>query len=168
MKSLKEILEDSVLDIEGALKDGDRFAAEKEFNEMFYCSILTPGKMSYTISNKPNRDGKYEIRVKVKKGAELCVNNKYFSETGANTLEAKYFILKRVDGKMEISTCPIINLKGSPEIVNGDYRVAYCSNLQSYEGIPKKVTNCVSFSKNGKYFSRYDIEKVCDAGLYLC
>jgi stage III sporulation protein SpoIIIAA len=168
MKSLKEILEYSVLDIEGTLKEGDRYAAEKEFNEMFYCSILTPGKMSYTISNKPNRDGKYEIRVKVKKGAELCVNNKYFSETGTNTIEAKYFILKRVDGKMEISTCPIINLKGSPEIVNGDYRVAYCSNLQSYEGIPKKITNCISFSKNGKYFSRYDIEKVCDAGLYLC
>lgn len=168
MKTLKEILEDSVLDTEGTLKDGDRFAAETEFNKMFSCSISKPATMSYTISNKPNRDGKYEIRVKVKKEGALCINNKYFNETGANTLEAKYFILKRVDGKMEISTCPIINLKGSPEIVNGDYRVAYCSNLQSYEGIPKKVTNRISFSENGKYFSRYEIEKVCDAGLYLC
>ena len=58
----------------------------------------------------------------------------------------------------------IRSLVGAPEVVLGEFDISNNPELESLEGIPKKVTGDFMCHKCKVKFSRSQIEAVCDVG----
>ena len=58
----------------------------------------------------------------------------------------------------------IRSLIGAPEVVYGEFDISNNPELESLEGIPKKVTGDFSCHKCKVKFNRKQIEAVCDVG----
>ena len=81
------------------------------------------------ISNKPNKDGKFEVSADV-----VIIDNKSLT-----SLTNDMFIWKKVES-FNCSNCTsLTSLEGAPEKVGGDFSCIHCDSLTSLEGAPKKV-----------------------------
>lgn len=93
----------------------------------------------FTISNKPNKDGKYEV---------YCAGNMSVQNRNITELTNDLFIWKEIRGSFFCARCEkLTSLKGSPEKVGGTFDCMECSKLKSLEGAPKEVSfgfNCSS------------------------
>ena len=129
MKSLKSILEASVLaDIDNQLKAGDEII-RKQIKDFIKHNYDITERL--TISDNPNKDGKYEVSVT---GNAVFINRRIASLTNG------YFIFTKVDGNFSCSDCSnLTSLEGAPEKVGGYFYCPGCQSLKSLEGAPKEV-----------------------------
>ena len=153
MKSLREsLLDDNLIDepdkmikdeIEAFLKENYLGAAIK-------------------ISNKPNKDGKYEV------SSTKDVNKK--PRIDLNSLTNGMFIWTIVDGSFRFSGCPSLNsLEGAPKEVGGDFEVLYCKSLKSLEGAPKEVGGWFYCYGCASKFTEDDVKKISNVkGKIIC
>ena len=137
MKTLKNILESSVLDnaiSEASLLDIDntlsvtsddiRKEDVKKFIEENYKDV------KFTISNTPNKDGKFEVS---------SVEDVILKNYKLQYLTNDDFVWKKVNGDFRCSFSSIVSLKGSPELVWGSFSCSGCRKLTSLEGAPKET-----------------------------
>ena len=93
---------------------------------------------NFNISNKPNKDGKFEVS---SEGDVKLTNNKL------KYLTNDLFEFTIIKGKFECDYCKSLkSLKGAPRIVNKDFNCSYCPSLESINGAPEEVG--LSFSCN--------------------
>lgn len=161
MKTLKYILEVSLLgDIDDTLADGD-VAVPRVLIQKFLEENYT-GK--FTISKKPNKDGKFEvsalnslIRIKPDKRKELT------SITNGD------FVWTYVASGFDISHMPNLEtLEGMPREIGGSLWLNNCPKLKSLDGFPEKVGTkdkgaMIYIGRTGtpKFFKKDDVMKVC-------
>ena len=105
------------------------------------------------ISNKPNKDGKYEVSsttdIEVKNTNITSLTNGMFIWTvvGGSFYCNDCYSLKSLEGAPKKVKkdfyCPDCNslksLEGAPKEVGGDFYCSHCMSLESLEGAPKKV-----------------------------
>ena len=143
MKSLRESLLDDNL-----VKKTDKSIKDevKAFLKENYAG-------SIEISNKPNKNGKYEVSstadIEVKNINITSLTNgmfiwttvdRSFRVTYCNSLKSLEGAPKKVGGNFDCSSCnSLTSLEDAPQIVNGDFRCYNCNSLKSLEGSPKKV-----------------------------
>lgn len=103
----------------------------------------------FKISEKPNKDGKYEVTAGV-------VGIKNYDIT---KLTNDLFIWKKVTGDFRIQFCNnLISIEGAPKEVKGDFVCMYCKSLESLEGAPKIVGGDFIAHTCKKEFSKTEIE----------
>lgn len=138
MKTLKNILEASLLSkVEDTINNGDDEIKNliTKFIEENYKNV------KFTISNTPNKDGKFEVN---SRGDVTLKNNKL------QYLTNDYFVWKSVNGDFRCSYSSIVSLEGAPELVWGSFSCAGCGKLTSLEGAPKETYenfSCVECEK---------------------
>ena len=129
MKTLRESLLDDNL-----VRDADEMIIKDEIESFLkenYDYINYMGAIK--ISNKPNKDGKYEVS----STTDVGVKNKNIT-----SLTNGMFVWINVDGDFNCSRCVgLESLKGAPEKVSGTFSSILCSSLTSLEGAPKEVGN---------------------------
>ena len=177
MKDLKEILEASIssnkldessilADVEDtlSLSDNDlRKEAIKKFIKDNYEHSYTVGP-AYKISNKPNKDGKFEVS---SKSGLIRINRK--SRNKLTSITNGDFVWTKVDGGFDISWMPNLEtLEGMPKEIGGALWMNQCPNVRSLDGFPEKVGtkdkgSMIYIARTGtpKYFSKADVMKVC-------
>ena len=152
MKTLYELYEGILGDIEDRLDSSDDIKGViKEFiNNLYDCSD------SYTISDKPNKDGKYEVSsygdVKIKKGltshnVKSLTNGLFvwstvhgdFRISLMQKLESLDGCPKKVQGTFDVRWSNIKSLKGCPEYVGEKFMCSYCNYLETLEYAPNYV-----------------------------
>ena len=90
------------------------------------------GYVSYTISDKPDDDGKFIV------DAKSNVSMVHWSKSTSLTNE--YFKFGQVKGSFHCRGCKnLTSLEGAPEIVTGTFTCFGCNSLTSLEGAPKEV-----------------------------
>ena len=127
MKTLKDILEASLLSkVEDTINNGDDEIKNliTKFIEENYKNV------KFTISNTPNKDGKFEVS---SRGDVTLKNNKL------QYLTNDYFVWKSVNGDFYCAYSSIESLEGAPELVWGSFSCAGCGKLTSLEGAPKET-----------------------------
>ena len=129
MKSLKSILEASILaDIDDQLEAADASLREMvvEFiNHNYYIS----GKL--TISDEPNKDGKYEVSCNGDVRVRILV---------IDALTNGLFEWTKINGSFACVRCHNIkSLEGGPKEVKECYYCSRCELLETLKGAPKKV-----------------------------
>lgn len=135
MKTLKDILEGSLLDdIENTLSTGVVKVPHTLIREYIKSNYDISGNL--TISEKPNKDGLYEVN----SDNNVTVKNKQIT-----SLVNDLFIWGTISGDFNCFRCNSLkSLEGGPKIVEGFFSCSYCKSLTSLEGCPKTV---------GGYFS---------------
>lgn len=150
MKTIYNIYEGILGDIEDRLESSNDIKAviEEFIDNLYDCS--------YTISNKPNKDGKYEVSsngdVKIKKGpgshgVKSLTNGLFvwstvqgdFRISLMQKLESLDGCPKKVQGTFDIRWTNIKSLKGCPEYVGGKLMFSYCNYLETMEYAPNYV-----------------------------
>lgn len=128
MKSLKEYITEGLLgvmeDTLSVTNDDDAKIAIKDFIDKYYdCKKLT-------ISDKPNKDGKFEVSCDYATVKDGSITN----------LTNGLFIWKDVKTSFNCSGCKLLkSLEGAPETVGNDFFCSSCKLLKSLEGAPEKV-----------------------------
>jgi hypothetical protein len=164
MKVLNEYIVESLLDDEDSVMDNGVRAMVKSFIDTYY-EVDT-----YTISEKVNKEGKYEVSagsVRVKKKDMTNLTNDMFIwddveefscvDCGALvSLEGSPRTVNRFYCKLCNS---LTNLVGAPKEVSY-FDCSYCRKLVSLEGAPKKAKIFTCRSCGGK-FTKMDVSKVC-------
>ena len=129
MKQLKHILYESLLDdedqimadVEKSIKSSISKFIEENFDRASKC----------TISEKPNRDGKYVVD---------CSTPTEIRKRSLTSLTNGHFVWGKVGGDFNCSYCNSLeSLEGAPKEVNGDFNCSHCDSLKSLEGAPEKV-----------------------------
>ena len=123
MLNLKEYIKESILDDEEVVFNdaGVKSEIEKFIKDNYKC-------VQFTISNKPNRDGKFVVD-----GKTIQVVNKNIT-----SLTNNLFIWGKVNGYFDCHDCKsLISLKGAPEKVRGNFDCI--GNKFSVEDIKKVV-----------------------------
>ena len=127
MKSLRESLLDDNL-----VRDADEIIIKDEIESFLkenYDYINYMGAIK--ISNKPNKDGKYEVS----SITDIGVKNKNIT-----SLTNGMFVWTVVNGDFRCYECnSLISLKGAPEKVGGTFDCSDCKYLKSLKGAPKEV-----------------------------
>ena len=156
MKSLIESLLDDNL-----VRDADEMIIKDEIESFLkenydYINYMDAIK----ISNKPNKDGKYEVSsitdIGVKNKNITSLTNGMFVWTvvngdfrcyECNSLTSLKGAPEKVGGTFDCSDCQsLISLEGAPKEVGGDFYCSGCEYLTSLEGAPKKVSRCFTCS----------------------
>ena len=126
MKHLNEYIKESLLDVDDF--DLDKIIQIEKIKEFIDENYDVK---SYTISKKPNKDGKYVVDSK----SDIMVKNKNITN-----LTNDLFVWGEVGRDFDCRHCSsLTSLKGTPEKVGGSFRCPYCDSLTSLEGAPKKV-----------------------------
>ena len=169
MLNLKEYIKESILDDEDVVFNdvGIKSEIEKFIGDNYSCR-------RFTISNKPNKDGKFVVD-----STDILVTNKNIT-----SLTNNLFIWGKVKRDFSCYNCKsLISLKGAPKEVGGFFDCSYCEFLTSLEGAPEKVgkdfdcSHCNSltslkgapdevgetFWSDGNKFSIEDVKKVVKA-----
>jgi hypothetical protein len=135
MKDLKTLLEGSLLDdIDNILDNGDREIIKIEIRN-FIKDNYKP--CNITISDKSNKDGKYEVSCK----ESVSISNKDII-----SLTNGLFIWKYVKHDFDCRFCnSLVSLEGAPETIGRSFYFGCCKKLKSLDGFPKKIG---FFSKN--------------------
>lgn len=130
MKTLKEILEASILDkVENTLANGDQQIKNEIIK--FLEKNFKFKKGYYTISDNPNEDGKYVVDV----SGDVEAANEYTLKELTN----EYFVWGKVKGCFNLSYCSkLTTLEGGPTEV-GSIWLTECNGLTSLKGAPKRV-----------------------------
>ena len=129
MKTLKTyIIEASILnDIDDTLVDGDVKAPHSLIQKYLEDNYLG----NWTISEKPNKDGLYEVS----SNENINVEN-----TNIISLTNNFFIWTNVKGYFNCSSCKKLkSLKGAPKEVGGSFSCTGCKSLKTLEGASKKI-----------------------------
>lgn len=129
MRNLKEYIIEGIFDIDDNMEKLDKFFHNtiKKFITNNYRSITRAVK----ISDKPNKDGKYEVSC----DKDVKVKNKKIK-----SLTNEFFIWTKVDGYFDCRSCySLESLEGAPKEVTGGFWCDYCVSLESLEGAPEKV-----------------------------
>ena len=129
MKNLKEYIIEGIFDIEDNIDNIDESIKEQikqflkdNFNGASLCKI----------SDKPNKDGKYEVS---SKGDVVVVKKKSIT-----SLTNGLFIWTTVDKDFKCAFCDLLtSLEGAPKNVGGTFNCIYCNSLTSLKGSPEKV-----------------------------
>ena len=124
-KGLKEYIKESILDDEEVIFNdvGVKLEIEKFIKDNYKCK-------QFTISNKPNKDGKFVVD-----GTDILVTN-----NDITSLTNNLFIWGKVTGGFHCSFCSSLkSLEGAPEKVKGGFGCYGCDSLKSLEGAPKEV-----------------------------
>ena len=117
MKSLYE----SLFDIDDNVDNVDRSIVEKFLKDNYIGSFI--------ISNKPNKDGKYEVS---------CVCG-VVAQKNITSLTNDMFVWTEMDGEFSCCRCDsLTSLKGAPKKV-GHFFCNNCKSLKSLEGAPEEV-----------------------------
>ena len=128
MINLKEYISESLFDIEDNIDNVDESIKEqiKKFLKDNF-----DGASSCKISDKPNKDGKYEV------SSSKNINVKNYKITSfTNGL----FIWTTVDKDFRCTYCDLLkSLEGAPKNVGGDFDCDFCESLTSLKGAPKEV-----------------------------
>lgn len=149
MKNLKECIIESIFDVEDNIDNVDEFIREEIKH---FLKDNFDGASSCKISNKPNRDGKYEVS----SNRNIMIENR-----GITSLTNGLFIWTYVKGDFYCTYCKsLTSLEGAPKEVGKDFRCSDCNSLTSLEGAPKEVDGnfCCSFC--GSKFTQEDVKKV--------
>ena len=129
MKTLYESLLD---DFDTLSNKIDPREAVKQFIET-HC-----GCWKYNISQKPNKDGKFEVSAK-----RVIIRGKTPSQEGAPGITNGMFVWTNVESDFICNSNPnITSLEGCPKIVGGKFSCSFNPNLTSLEGAPEQ---CQSF-----------------------
>ena len=156
MKTLREsLLDDDLVGKadEMIIKDEIESFLKENYDYINYMGAIK-------ISNKPNKDGKYEVSsiidvgVKNKNITSLTngmfvwtVVNGCFGCYKCNSLISLKGAPEKVGGTFDCSECDsLISLEGAPKEVGGDFYCSDCEYLTSLEGAPKKVSRCFTCS----------------------
>jgi hypothetical protein len=150
------ISEASLLDIEGTIENGEADIKKNLIKkiEKFIKDNYSP--CNFTISDKPNKDGLYEVDAdNVIVRIWSATNKKFISLTNGvftwNNIDGYFdcngsYITslkgspKKVGGYFDCNSCRNLkDLKGAPEFVGGNFICEMCNNLLSLEGAPKTV-----------------------------
>ena len=137
MRNLKEYIIESIFDIEDNIDNIDESIKEqiKQFLKDNF-----KGYSSCKISDKPNKDGKYEVS---SKGDVVVVKKKSIT-----SLTNGLFIWTTVDKDFKCAFCDLLtSLEGAPKNVGGTFNCIYCNSLTSLKGSPEKVGG--KFNCNG-------------------
>lgn len=128
MKTIYNIYEGILGDIEDRLESSNDIKAviEEFIDNLYDCS--------YKISDKPNKDGKYEVSsngsVKIKKGP---------GSHGVKSLTNGLFVWSTVQGDFKIQLLKKLeSLEGCPKKVQGDFDIRW-TNIKSLKGCPEYV-----------------------------
>ena len=133
MKSLKEYINKASIlgDIEDTLEYGDVAALHLEIKKFISENYE---KCEVTISDKPNKDGKFEV------SCQRSVSVKRSVRKTIESLTNDLFIWKFVKNEFDCRDCESLkSLEGAPEIVGRAFYCGYCKKLKSLNGFPK---NC--------------------------
>ena len=129
MINLKNYIIESIFDtdedtIDKSIKDQIKQFLKDNFDGASLCKI----------SDKPNKDGKYEVS---SNGDVVVVKKKSIT-----SLTNGLFIWTTVDSDFNCETChSLTTLEGAPEKVGGGFNCSWCRSLTSLEGAPKEVGN---------------------------
>ena len=132
-KGLKEYIKESILDDEEEVFNDVRIKLEIEkfIEDNYKCK-------RFTISNKPNKDGKFIVD-----GTDILVTNKNIT-----SLTNNLFIWGKVTGNFHCTFCKsLTSLEGAPEKVAGSFGCNNCNSLTSLKGAPGKVGGYFSCSQ---------------------
>ena len=170
MKSLKQVLEASLLDIDTNLDvtdDDIRREVVKKFIKDNY-DVAAPGAK---ISAAPNKDDKFEV------SARGLARIKYNKKNDLTTLTNGDFVWTKVDGGFDISYMENLEtLEGIPREIGGSLWMNNCPSVRSLDGFPEKVGtkdkgSMIYIGRTGtpKFFKKADVMKVCKepAGGYI-
>lgn len=125
MKTLYESLLD---DFDTLSNKIDPREAVKQFIET-YC-----GGWGYKISQKPNKDGKFEVSAR-----RVVIRGKSLREDGAPGITNGMFVWTYIESDFICNSNPnITSLEGCPKIVGGKFDCSYCEKLTSLEGAPEQ------------------------------
>lgn len=171
MRDLKEILleaslldnaisEASLLDIDDTLSvtsDDIRRKAVEKFIEDNY---VAP---NIKISDKPNKNGKFEVSAKV------FVRTHPYKKKELTSLTNGDFIWTKVDRGFDISWMDNLEtLEGMPREIGGSLWLNNCPKLKSLDGFPEKVGtkdkgSMIYIGRTGtpRFFKKADVMKVC-------
>ena len=128
MINLKNYIIESIFDIEDNIDNIDE-SIKDQIRQFLKDNFKNTSK--YKISEKPNKDGKFEVLV----NGDVEVNNKNIT-----SLTNSFFIWANIKGHFICHKCNLLtSLEGAPKEVGGDFRCNSCASLQSLEGAPKKV-----------------------------
>ena len=148
MKTLRESLLDDNL-----VRDADEMIIKDEIESFLkenYDYINYMGAIK--ISNKPNKDGKYEVS----SITDIGVKNKNIT-----SLTNGIFVWTVVNGDFRCYECnSLISLKGAPEKVGGGFNCSFCGSLKSLKGAPKEVGGNFECKHCKIKFIENDIKKV--------
>ena len=163
MVNLKNYIIESILDIEDNIDNMDE-SIKEEINQFLNNNFKNTSK--YKISDKPNKDGKFEVsvngNVEVKNKSITSFNNGLFIWTNikgnficsdCTSLTSLEGAPKEVGGSFYCDNCTsLTSLKGTPKEVGEVFCCEYCNSLTSLEGAPEKVdddfycSNCKSLT----------------------
>ena len=127
MRNLRDILKESILDdIDTQIEKGD-----KDIKNEIYSFLKENYFGTFKISDKPNKDGLYEVSSLM----NVMVKNKNITSLTNGT-----FVWTIVEGLFGCSNCTFLkSLEGAPKKVVDTFNCAICTNLTSLEGAPKEV-----------------------------
>ena len=138
-------------DIDVQIDKGNEDIIRVEIGSFLSDNYICNGE--FTISDKPNKDGLYEVS----SDSYVEVKNKNIT-----SLTNGKFIFTKIDGSFHCDNCGKIeqltggpkkvryvfnctncvslkSLEGAPETVGGDFFCDYCTDLKSLKGCPKKI-----------------------------
>ena len=152
MKHLNEYVKESLLDV-------DDFDLDKAIKNDVKSFLKANYKGRYSISKKPNTDGKYVVDSK----GNIEVKNKSITN-----LTNGCFVWGKVDGEFDCIYCTsLTSLEGAPEKVGDDFVCYWCASLTSLKGAPKEVggkfdcCDCVSLTSLEGIPEEIDWDFIC-------
>ena len=148
MVNLSKYIKESLLDDEDIVFNDDNIKPEiKKFIEDNYRCV------QFTISNKPNKDGKFVVDGKtvqvINKNITSLTNNLFiwgkvkgeFNCSKCDSLTSLEGAPEKTDGRFSCNSCnSLTSLKGAPKKVNGRFDCSYCHSLETLEGAPEKLS----------------------------
>ena len=171
MINLKNYIIEGIFDIEENIDNMDESIKDqiKQFLKDNF-----DGASSCKISNKPNRDGKYEVSsngniMTENRGIASLTNGLFiwtyvkgdFYCTYCKSLTSLEGAPKEVKGDFTCYNCNLlISLEGAPKEVKGDFICGDCNSLKSLEGAPKEVGGDFLCGHCGIKFTTDDVEKI--------
>ena len=129
MKDLKEYIRESILDdVDDQIDRVDEIIKRKiqKFIKEHYMIYANNSFSVYTISNKPNKDGKYEV------SSKWYIYFNTFNKT-SKKLTNDLFVWKTVKGTFDCNNSIIDSLEGAPKQVGGDFLCNW-TNITSLKG----------------------------------
>ena len=136
MKSLKELLYESILDVDLDVTDD---IIKDQIKEWIEKNSLSAG---VKISNNPDKNGKYVV------DAEEVI-----LRVNSNSLTNDLFVWGKITKYFNCGHAKITTLEGSPKYVGGFFDCSHCNNLVSLEGAPEEVNGSFNCNCNNNLIS---------------
>ena len=157
MKTLRESLLDDEL-----VKKADEIIIKDEIESFLkenYDYINYMGAIK--ISNKPNKDGKYEVS---------STKNIRVKNYNITSLTNGMFIWSIVSGYFDCNYCRSLkSLEGAPKKVGDNFYCSRCNSLKSLEGAPKEVGGNFYCYNCASKFTIEDVKKISNVkGAIMC